>query len=191
MAFSSNQQSLQQQQQQQQQSNSQNQSKFGANRGGVFSGTATVTKVQGDCGFIDDECFFHRNICVKGSYPKVGDLVLVDATASTSNSNWKWQATRVQVLSSGSNNSSMGSHSSNHGGSKSSSYNSVPPPSRDLSEDSYRRRDYSPPRRSSPRRGRSRERETSRRDPNPIVNSFPPYYFTSVILILNLLSDHR
>jgi hypothetical protein len=165
MAFSSNQ-SLQQQQQQQ--SSNQNQSKFNSNRGGVFSGTATVTKVQGDMGFIDDECFFHRNVCVKGSYPKVGDLVLVDATASTGNSSWKWQATRVQVLNSASNSSSMASH----GSSKSSSYNSVPPPSRDMSEDSYRRRDYSPPRRSSPRRGRSRERDNPRRD---AVVSFTRY----------------
>lgn len=76
MAFQQN--SQQQQQQQQQGQNNQIQSKFNPQQRS-FSGTGMVTKLSGDLGFIDDEVFFHKNVCVKGSSPKIGDKVLVEA----------------------------------------------------------------------------------------------------------------
>lgn len=82
------------QQQQQQQSNS----KYNANNKN-FSGTGVVTvswprltrliakltwiifqKIQNDIGFIDDEVLFHKSVCVGKIEPKIGDLVLLEAT---------------------------------------------------------------------------------------------------------------
>ena len=166
---------FQQQQQQptQQQTNNQNtsvlqqhqqSSKFNSQQR-VFSGTGVVSKVQNDIGFIDDEVLFHKNVCVKGLSPKTGDRVLVEAAYNQAMP-FKWNATRVQVLpsqSSSNSRASANSPNSNNLPSK-SSYNSVPPPGRDTSNNSnemYRsRRNYSPaaPRKSPERRPRSRDR---------------------------------
>lgn len=140
----SNNQSMQQQQQQQ--------SKYNTNQK-VFSGTGVVSKIQNDIGFIDDEVLFHKNVCVKGLSPKLGDHVLVEA-AYNQNMPFKWNATRVQVLSRTST-SSPGSGNMQ----QSKSYSSVPPPRDGSSSDNYRSRRYSPERRKSPeRRPRSRDR---------------------------------
>lgn len=157
-----NQQQSQQQIQQHHQQTSNSQSKFSTNRG-LFSGTGTVTSIQGECGVIDEECCFYRQNCVKGIMPKLGDRVLVEATTNHKNVSFKWQATRVQVLSSSSL-SSANLSSANHSSSKpSSNYSSSV--QRDSSVDLYRsRRDYSPPRRSPRRRSRERSpriRETA------------------------------
>ncbi|XP_050306432.1 cell division cycle and apoptosis regulator protein 1-like [Anthonomus grandis grandis] len=64
----------------------------------VFTGS--VTQIHDNFGFIDDEVFFSRNVCVKGSNPVVGDRVLAEATFNTSMP-FKWNATRVQVLAGG------------------------------------------------------------------------------------------
>lgn len=113
-----------QNQQQAQQSAQINQgsSKFNPNQR-VFSGTGHVTKVQNDFGFIDEEVFFHKNVC-KGLFPKVGDRVLVEA-AYNQNMPFKWNATRVQVLqsasSSSANSGSSSRHASNYGTTQTSS----------------------------------------------------------------------
>lgn len=57
----------------------------------------TVTKIQGDVGFIDDEIFFHKSVVCKGSMPKVGEGVFVEASYA-SNTPFKWNASRVQLL---------------------------------------------------------------------------------------------
>lgn len=57
----------------------------------------TVTKIQGDVGFIDDEIFFHKSVVCKGSMPKVGERVFVEASYA-SNTPFKWNASRVQLL---------------------------------------------------------------------------------------------
>lgn len=57
----------------------------------------TVTKIQGDVGFIDDEIFFHKSVVCKGSMPKVGEQVFVEASYA-SNTPFKWNASRVQLL---------------------------------------------------------------------------------------------
>ncbi|KAL1492187.1 hypothetical protein ABEB36_012671 [Hypothenemus hampei] len=64
----------------------------------VFTGT--VTQVHENFGFIDDEVFFSRNVCSKGSNPVMGDRVLCEATFNPSMP-FKWNATRVQVMQSG------------------------------------------------------------------------------------------
>ncbi|XP_055630260.1 cell division cycle and apoptosis regulator protein 1-like [Toxorhynchites rutilus septentrionalis] len=79
-------------------------SKFNPNQR-VFSGTGHITKVQNEFGFIDEEVFFHKNVC-KGAFPKVGDRVLVEA-AYNQNMPFKWNATRVQVLQAASSSSSI------------------------------------------------------------------------------------
>ncbi|KAK7493304.1 hypothetical protein BaRGS_00015430 [Batillaria attramentaria] len=61
----------------------------------VFTGT--VTKLHDNFGFIDEDVFFQTN-CVKGMVPKVGDRVLVEASYNPAMP-FKWNATRVQVLS--------------------------------------------------------------------------------------------
>lgn len=78
------------------QSSQQSNSKYNTNIK-TFSGTGTITKIQNDIGFIDDEVLFHKNICVNG-VPKVRDLVLVEATFNAKMP-FKWNATRVQILS--------------------------------------------------------------------------------------------
>lgn len=101
------------QNQPQAQPTAQNVSKFNPNQR-VFSGTGHVTKVQNDFGFIDEEVFFHKNVC-KGAFPKVGDRVLVEA-AYNQNMPFKWNATRVQVLQSATTSSvTSSSSSSRHG----------------------------------------------------------------------------
>lgn len=57
----------------------------------------TVTKIQADVGFIDDEIFFHKSVVCKGSMPKVGEGVFVEASYA-SNTPFKWNASRVQLL---------------------------------------------------------------------------------------------
>lgn len=162
MQFASNQPTQQapQHQSSQQSNSNQNQSKFNSNRN-MFSGTGTVTNIQGESGIIDEECYFYRQICVKGIMPKLGDRVLVEATTNHKNTSFKWQATRVQVLSSSSSNASMSS--SNHNSSKSSNYSSsVQNVVRNGSPDNYKnRRVYSPP----PRRSRSPRRRSRERSP--------------------------
>lgn len=59
--------------------------------------TGTVTKIQADVGFIDDEIFFHKSVVCKGSMPKVGEHVFVEASYA-SNTPFKWNASRVQLL---------------------------------------------------------------------------------------------
>lgn len=88
-----------------------NSSKFNPNQR-LFSGTGHVTKVQNDFGFIDEEVFFHKNVC-KGLFPKVGDRVLVEAQYNQ-NMPFKWNATRVQVLQSATTASTNSSSSSRH-----------------------------------------------------------------------------
>lgn len=140
-------QGMQQQQQQQQQS------KYNTNQK-VFSGTGVVSKIQNDIGFIDDEVLFHKNVCVKGLSPKLGDHVLVEA-AYNQNMPFKWNATRVQVLPRTNTNSPGGGSMQQ----SNKNYNSVPPPRDGSSADGYRNRRYSPERRKSPeRRPRSRDR---------------------------------
>lgn len=149
----SNNQGMQQQRQQQQ-----SQSKYDPSSK-VFSGTGIVTKIQNDIGFIDDEVLFHKNVCVKGITPKLNDLCLVEAAYNHSMP-FKWNATRVQVLTKANANSPGASnmHQSNLQQSN-KNYNSIPP-SRDASNsDGFRNRRFSPERRKSPdRRPRSRDR---------------------------------
>ncbi|XP_055525517.1 cell division cycle and apoptosis regulator protein 1-like isoform X2 [Wyeomyia smithii] len=130
---------------------SQNSSKFNPSQR-VFSGTGHVTKVQNDFGFIDEEVFFHKNVC-KGSFPKSGDRVLVEA-AYNQNMPFKWNATRVQILQSTS--SSIGNTSRHH-----SSYISNQTSNADRSG----RTRYSPSRKSPDRQGhRSLNHEVRQRD---------------------------
>lgn len=135
---------------QQSQQVSQGSSKFNPNQR-VFSGTGHVTKVQNDFGFIDEEVFFHKNVC-KGSFPKVGDRVLVEA-AYNQNMPFKWNATRVQVLQSASSSSmNSSSNSSRHV----SSYN------QNTSSDRSGRNRYSPARKSPDRHGHRSSHHDSR-----------------------------
>ncbi|KAG8199715.1 hypothetical protein JTE90_022161 [Oedothorax gibbosus] len=60
----------------------------------VFTGT--VTKLHENFGFVDEDVFFQIS-SVKGNLPKAGERVLVEA-AYNSNSPFKWNATRIQVL---------------------------------------------------------------------------------------------
>ncbi|GAB6028545.1 Cell division cycle and apoptosis regulator protein 1, variant 2 [Chamberlinius hualienensis] len=60
----------------------------------VFTGT--VTKLHENFGFVDDDVFFQIT-CIKGTMPKVGDRVLVEASYNP-NMPFKWNATRIQVL---------------------------------------------------------------------------------------------
>ncbi|XP_053682207.1 cell division cycle and apoptosis regulator protein 1-like [Sabethes cyaneus] len=126
----------------------QSSSKFNPNQR-VFSGTGHVTKVQNDFGFIDEEVFFHKNVC-KGSFPKSGDRVLVEA-AYNQNMPFKWNATRVQVL----------QPTTGSVGSTRLSYSS----SQNASSDRSVRNRYSPTRKSPDRHlHRSSNHETRQRD---------------------------
>ncbi|KAL5018166.1 hypothetical protein ScPMuIL_003888 [Solemya velum] len=60
----------------------------------VFTGT--ITKLHDNFGFVDEDIFFQTS-CVKGSVPKMGDRVLVEATYNP-NMPFKWNATRIQIL---------------------------------------------------------------------------------------------
>lgn len=133
----------------------QNASKFNPNQR-VFSGTGHVTKVQNDFGFIDEEVFFHKNVC-KGAFPKVGDRVLVEA-AYNQNMPFKWNATRVQVLQSAASSNVSNSSSSRH----TMSYNNSQMSSGDRSGGRNR---YSPTRKSPERHGhRSSNHDVRQRD---------------------------
>lgn len=137
----------------------QNASKFNPNQR-VFSGTGHVTKVQNDFGFIDEEVFFHKNVC-KGAFPKVGDRVLVEA-AYNQNMPFKWNATRVQVLQSAASSSGVSSTSSSRHTMGGGGYNS----SQQLSSgDRTGRNRYSPTRKSPDRHGhRSSNHDSRQRD---------------------------
>lgn len=130
----------------------QNASKFNPNQR-VFSGTGHVTKVQNDFGFIDEEVFFHKNVC-KGAFPKVGDRVLVEA-AYNQNMPFKWNATRVQVLQSAASSNVSSSSSSRH----TMGYNNSQMSSGDRSEGRNR---YSPTRKSPERHGHRTSNHDSR-----------------------------
>lgn len=130
----------------------QNASKFNPNQR-VFSGTGHVTKVQNDFGFIDEEVFFHKNVC-KGAFPKVGDRVLVEA-AYNQNMPFKWNATRVQVLQSAASSNVSSSSSSRH----TMGYNNSQMSSGDRS--GVRNR-YSPTRKSPERHGHRTSNHDSR-----------------------------
>ncbi|XP_058127596.1 cell division cycle and apoptosis regulator protein 1-like [Anopheles ziemanni] len=137
---------------------SQNSSKFNPSQRN-FSGTGMVTKVQVDFGFIDDEVFFHKNSCVKGVFPKVGDRVLVDA-AYNSNMPFKWNASRVQVLNGSNTNSSssVGHSHSSHARSHTSIYSKSHSSHTSESRSSNVRNRYSSPSRKSLDRHRSSDR---------------------------------
>lgn len=130
----------------------QNASKFNPNQR-VFSGTGHVTKVQNDFGFIDEEVFFHKNVC-KGAFPKVGDRVLVEA-AYNQNMPFKWNATRVQVLQSAASSNVSSSSSSRH----TMGYNNSQMSSGDRSGGRNR---YSPTRKSPERHGHRTSNHDSR-----------------------------
>lgn len=142
-------------------------------QGNNYNSVGTVTKIHNDCGFVDDEVFFHKSVC-KGSVPKLGDRVLVEATFN-SNSPFKWNATRIQMMGSGSSGSGSGSGNIQRnqppplmgtnvglnvkGNSVSGSgYNAVPPPNEygRLSQ-GHRRATPPPPRRSPDRHGGRRD----------------------------------
>uniref|UniRef100_A0A0A9XIZ5 Cell division cycle and apoptosis regulator protein 1 n=1 Tax=Lygus hesperus TaxID=30085 RepID=A0A0A9XIZ5_LYGHE len=86
----------------------------------VFTGT--VTKIQDKFGFVNDDIFFQTSCCMKGSTPVVGDRVLVEAVYNA-NMPFKWNATRIQVLSNN-NRVDQGGRFNNSG----NMYNAVPPP---------------------------------------------------------------
>ncbi|XP_058835786.1 cell division cycle and apoptosis regulator protein 1-like [Topomyia yanbarensis] len=128
-------------------------SKFNPNQR-VFSGTGHVTKVQNDFGFIDEEVFFHKNVC-KGSFPKSGDRVLVEA-AYNQNMPFKWNATRVQVLQSTSSSSVNSNNSTRHVSSYGSGQNS--------NNDRSGRSRYSPSRKSPDRHVHRTSHDSRQRD---------------------------
>lgn len=176
----------------------QNASKFNPNQR-VFSGTGNVTKVQNDFGFIDEEVFFHKNVC-KGAFPKVGDRVLVEA-AYNQNMPFKWNATRVQVLQSAASSNVSSSSSSRHtmgynnsqmsGGDRSGGRNRYSPTrksperhghrtsnhdsrQRDLDDDDRRRRrDDREDRYRDKHRDRTPERERRERERSPVRKKSP------------------
>lgn len=100
-----------------------------ANQNMTCNKIGIVTKIQNDYGFIDEEVFFHKNSC-KGTLPKVGDRVLVEATYSN-NSAFKWNATRVQVVNTTNQQSNISSNrnQTSNNPRSGSGYNAVPPPS--------------------------------------------------------------
>ncbi|XP_059611989.1 cell division cycle and apoptosis regulator protein 1-like isoform X2 [Phlebotomus argentipes] len=129
---------------------------------GVFNGIGVVTKMQGDIGFIDKEVFFNKNVCAKGCFPKVGDRVLVEVTYNQKMP-FKWNATRVQVVSTTGSSSMQSQNRSmmsiTH---KSSSYSSGSP----SENGSNYSRNMSRSRRATPSPPRISDRHsTSSRDP--------------------------
>ncbi|BES94462.1 DBC1 [Nesidiocoris tenuis] len=87
----------------------------------VFTGT--VTKLQDNFGFVNNDIFFQTSCCVKGSNPQVGDRVLVEAVYNESMP-FKWNASRIQVL-----NNRQEQNTGGRFNSSSNSYKAVPPPS--------------------------------------------------------------
>lgn len=126
-----------------------------------YNSIGTVTKINNECGLVNDEVLFYRNVC-KGHIPKLGDRVLFEASYSQ-NGQYKWNATRVQMMPQPGINSSqppplMGSSS------KGSGYNAVPPPNeyQRQQQQQQQRRGVSPPRRGSPGRDRHARNERDR-----------------------------
>lgn len=78
-----------------------------------YNSIGTVTKISNDCGLINDEVFFYRNVC-KGPEPKLGDRVMFEATFSN-NGQFKWNATRVQLMQQHQQQSIMGSNKASYG----------------------------------------------------------------------------
>ena len=78
-----------------------------------YNSIGTVTKISNDCGLINDEVFFYRNVC-KGPEPKLGDRVMFEATFSN-NGQFKWNATRVQLMQQHQQPSLMGSNKASYG----------------------------------------------------------------------------
>lgn len=131
----------------------------------VYSGTGMVSKIQNDFGFIEDEIYFHKSVCVKSGVPKVGDRVLVEANYNQAMP-FKWNASRIQLITPAP--SSQRNYPPALSTIKTSGYNAVPPPSNSSSENgnyrdrTNRNRNASPPSRRSPdRHQRSRD---SRKD---------------------------
>ncbi|XP_077543341.1 cell division cycle and apoptosis regulator protein 1-like isoform X1 [Haemaphysalis longicornis] len=60
----------------------------------VFTGT--VTKLHDNFGFVDEDVFF-QTCAIKGTMPKVGERVLVEASYNP-NMPFKWNAYRIQLL---------------------------------------------------------------------------------------------
>lgn len=60
----------------------------------VFTGT--VTKLHDNFGFVDEDVFFQTS-AIKGTMPKVGERVLVEASYNQ-NMPFKWNAYRIQLL---------------------------------------------------------------------------------------------
>uniref|UniRef100_A0A6P7GZB4 Cell division cycle and apoptosis regulator protein 1-like isoform X1 n=1 Tax=Diabrotica virgifera virgifera TaxID=50390 RepID=A0A6P7GZB4_DIAVI len=83
----------------------QNSQNNGSGRQRVFTGK--VTQMHDNFGLVDEEVVFQMNVCVMGSRPTVGDRVLVEAQ-NTPNMPFKWNATRIQVIT-GSQSRSYGS----------------------------------------------------------------------------------
>lgn len=138
-----------------------------------YNSIGTVTKMNNDCGLVNDEVFFYRNVC-KGPEPKLGDRVIFEATYSN-NGQFKWNATRVQLM----------QQPQPLMGSNKGSYSSVAPPN------DYQRgqmRHNSPKR--SPVRGRhdrdhrDRERLHRSRDRDEVCN-----YFLQTCLILCFIKN--
>ncbi|CAH1283996.1 unnamed protein product [Diabrotica balteata] len=73
----------------------QNNQNNGSGRQRVFTGK--VTQMHDNFGLVDEEVVFQMNVCVMGSRPTVGDRVLVEAQ-NTPNMPFKWNATRIQVI---------------------------------------------------------------------------------------------
>uniref|UniRef100_A0A1B0GAE5 SAP domain-containing protein n=1 Tax=Glossina morsitans morsitans TaxID=37546 RepID=A0A1B0GAE5_GLOMM len=61
-----------------------------------YNSIGTVTKINNECGLVNDEVFFYRNVC-KGPEPKLGDRVIFEATYSNTGQ-FKWNATRIQLM---------------------------------------------------------------------------------------------
>lgn len=137
--------------------------------GQTYNSIGTVTKINSDCGLVNDEVFFYRNVC-KGHAPKLGDRVLFEASYSTSGQ-FKWNATRIQLMpqQGGGGGGSAGGNMTS--GSGKGGYGSIS--SNDYGR-SVQKRQHSPPaRRASPPRDRGArlERERRERERREEVNS--------------------
>lgn len=185
MQQSNSQNSHQQSSQGNQSHNMQNQSSLHANLQAnlqknirIYSGTGMVSKIQNDFGFIEDEIYFHKSVCVKGGIPKVGDRVLVEANYNQSMP-FKWNASRIQLIAPAPN--SQRNYPPALTSIKTSGFNAVPPPTGGNSSENGNYRDRSnrnrnaSPRRSPDRHQRSRD---SRKDAD--VSYFYFIYFENV-----------
>ncbi|XP_011208504.2 cell division cycle and apoptosis regulator protein 1 isoform X3 [Bactrocera dorsalis] len=137
------------------------------NTGGqtMTNSIGTVTKINNECGLINDEVFFYRNAC-KGAIPKLGDRVLFEASYSTTGQ-FKWNATLIQLMGGNMSHQTQQLPSlmgSGGGGRSGSGYNAVPPPNEyQLAQMQLQR--HGSPRHSSPMRGERRnDRDRDRRE---------------------------